>query len=374
MRIGMMGDYLGMTTSYGVITYNMLMELKKRGHEVYNLALQYPGSPTRLEDGIRVFPAGSTEELRRSLLHAKLDVVIHLRDNWIYTPYAREQYTAVEAAHEAGTAFVNYTPIQAYPLPQEYEDSVWREADLTLFTTKWATDYFRKLGNDNVEYLYHGIQEGIKPTGSRKRPAPMPKDATMIMNVGYALDMRKMTPLVLLLTKRYREYDPAAFAYLHTQVRSHFFNDIIARHIGLPRDAWFVSTHADPGNAVHSVSPMELNQIYNGASVYVNFSTSEGFDLTSLEAASLGLPVLCTDFPVHREVLAKYPSVHYVKSRQEIPSQPWGFEWFADMDDALNIMLDLKAKGFRRTKAHVEKEHTYPYVVERLEKILSKIL
>lgn len=49
-------------------------------------------------------------------------------------------------------------------------------------------------------------------------------------------------------------------------------------------------------------SDRELAAIYNLASCLFNLSLCEGFGLTILEAQKCGLPVVCSDIPVHREV------------------------------------------------------------------------
>jgi glycosyltransferase involved in cell wall biosynthesis len=49
-------------------------------------------------------------------------------------------------------------------------------------------------------------------------------------------------------------------------------------------------------------SDKELAAIYNLASCLFNLSLYEGFGLTILEAQRCGLPVVCSDIPVHREI------------------------------------------------------------------------
>ena len=49
----------------------------------------------------------------------------------------------------------------------------------------------------------------------------------------------------------------------------------------------------------------ELAAIYNLASCLFNLSLYEGFGLTILEAQRCGLPIVCSDIPVHREVGGK---------------------------------------------------------------------
>ncbi|MDP2929338.1 MAG: glycosyltransferase family 1 protein [Candidatus Omnitrophota bacterium] len=49
-------------------------------------------------------------------------------------------------------------------------------------------------------------------------------------------------------------------------------------------------------------SDKELAAIYNLASCLFNLSLYEGFGLTILEAQKCGLPVICSDIPVHKEI------------------------------------------------------------------------
>ena len=50
------------------------------------------------------------------------------------------------------------------------------------------------------------------------------------------------------------------------------------------------------------VEESELAAIYNLASCLFNLSLYEGFGLTILEAQRCGLPVVCSDIPVHKEI------------------------------------------------------------------------
>jgi glycosyltransferase involved in cell wall biosynthesis len=49
----------------------------------------------------------------------------------------------------------------------------------------------------------------------------------------------------------------------------------------------------------------ELVSLYQRAAVFVQPSLMEGFDLTVIEAMASGLPVICSDIPVHREICGK---------------------------------------------------------------------
>ena len=54
------------------------------------------------------------------------------------------------------------------------------------------------------------------------------------------------------------------------------------------------------------VSREELLRLYQGATAFISLSTFEGFNLSAAEAATLGVPLLLSDLPVHRELFAGY--------------------------------------------------------------------
>lgn len=54
------------------------------------------------------------------------------------------------------------------------------------------------------------------------------------------------------------------------------------------------------------VSREELLRLYAGATAFISLSTFEGFNLSAAEAATLGVPLLLSDIPVHRELFDGY--------------------------------------------------------------------
>ncbi|MCW3101421.1 MAG: glycosyl transferase group 1 [Chthonomonadaceae bacterium] len=65
----------------------------------------------------------------------------------------------------------------------------------------------------------------------------------------------------------------------------------------------------------------ELWEIQSQARALVLFSRAEGESLAVLDSLALGVPVLLSDIPTHRELHARYPShVFLVKRARELPS------------------------------------------------------
>ncbi len=54
------------------------------------------------------------------------------------------------------------------------------------------------------------------------------------------------------------------------------------------------------------VSREELIGLYRGAQAFISLSRFEGFNLSAAEAATLGVPLLLSDIPVHRELFGGY--------------------------------------------------------------------
>ena len=80
----------------------------------------------------------------------------------------------------------------------------------------------------------------------------------------------------------------------------------IVYHVG--RDSAGLLAEAEQrfgGNIVRkagTLSDAELVSAYRGAACFINTSLNEGFCLPVVEAQSLGVPVICADIPVLREV------------------------------------------------------------------------
>jgi glycosyltransferase involved in cell wall biosynthesis len=371
MKIGFFGAGIFLGTGYGQGIYNIARGMMARGHEVLQYAMQYSGFPITI-NGIKVYAGSSINDLRRSILETKPDFVVMYGDLWIYTKYTTITYPGiVKIAHEAGAKMVNWSPLHAVPVVKEFEDAISGEGDFCLFTTKWASDYFRSRGHDNVDYLYHPVSDDFHPVEILKRPFNLPNTGTMIMHVGYALDQRKMTPLLLLLLKKYLEHDPGAFEYLHTQVRSYFANDVFIQGLGIPKEKVIFSPYNDSLSTIHGLTVKDMNNLYNSANVYVNLSSAEGFDVPAVEAGSVGIPLVVTDSPVHREVLSSY-NARYVRVAGLIP-QPLQWESLADVDDALDKVIDVLTPPHKNPNARIDDRFRIPNVAERLENILGSI-
>ena len=79
----------------------------------------------------------------------------------------------------------------------------------------------------------------------------------------------------------------------------------------------------------------ELKWLYANAEAYINFSLYEGFGIPTIEAMSMGLPIVCSDIPINREIAGD--EVVYVEpgdksalknQLEKIPSHPIEYKQF----------------------------------------------
>jgi glycosyltransferase involved in cell wall biosynthesis len=76
-----------------------------------------------------------------------------------------------------------------------------------------------------------------------------------------------------------------------------------------------------------AVDDVQLSALYRGAAALISPSIYEGFGLPLIEAMSLGVPTLCSDIPVHREVTGGL--VEYF-SLEDLDDLVWRLDRIAD--------------------------------------------
>jgi alpha-1,3-rhamnosyl/mannosyltransferase len=136
-------------------------------------------------------------------------------------------------------------------------------------------------------------------SGVRKPPpgfARAPGDPPRILHVGRIEHRKNLRSVLVALQGLARAGERFIFDVVGSEV-SHGATEIIEYARACDPDKAWIRIHGE-------VTDDELWHLMERATVLVAPSLYEGFDFPPLEALSAGLPVIASDTPVHREILA----------------------------------------------------------------------
>jgi glycosyltransferase involved in cell wall biosynthesis len=335
MRIQILSDSPGLNTGYGQNTYNLLNELSDLGNEVAAIGLGHAGEPVRYK-GLDVYPAATPFMLQKSLQKFKPDVMMHIRDNWIFIPkYVQQPYSLLKMVHDAGARLINYTPVQAAPLPPEFVETIDKQADFTYITNNYGVQWLIKQGapKDRLGTLYNGVDSNVfRPLKVSRKGTILPMDKKMAIFVGANMDYRKEIPLAMLTFKKYLERRDDAIFYLHTNPFGGFDIPLFIKNLGLEGKA-FLKSGEGMKLMTWDLPTSDMALMYNSGDAFLTCTAAEGFNEPLLEALACGLPAVVTDTPIHREIFECFGDrIFFIKATETLPTV-WAYEWHADADD-----------------------------------------
>ena len=371
MKIAIFGDAPTIGSGYGVVALYLGRELIKRGVEVAWMPLQYSGGTELQFEGGYIY-AGDMFSVEDGVRRFKPDYLMHIRDNWVFTKsFFQQPYSFKQLWDRYNIKQINYTPVQAAPVPQEFIDSLKNEAHLTFVTTKWARDYFITEGIEEkkVDYLYHGVDRDVFK--SLKIPN-VDNTTKRFIFMGANYDYRKNMPFLLKAFKKYKEVsgDEKSQLYIHCNLSGHYHMPSFMRILKFkPEEILFKPSQTIRNYGV-GMPHRELGVLYNWANIYVTATISEGFDIPVLEAESVGLPVVLTEFPVHRELFSRFRRTNFVKSYNDYATV-WGFEWMPDMDDFVEKMIKVEPGIIDRNENDFA-EFDWKVITDRFLKVLEE--
>ena len=373
MKIAFVSDHINFPTGYGVYTRNLMLQLRARGHECIEFALQWPGAPTESE-GFAIYPGANAGLIERGLDIAKPDVLIHVRDSWVFIQrFFATPYHFWPMCKARGIAFVAATPIQSFPVPPELAATVTTEADLTIVQAECEKKALTDLGAppDRVGVLYHGVERSVfRPGPGERAPLGLPPQGPMLLTVGTNTERKNLPGNLLVLSRLLAQY-PAAFLYLHTPPSGFFALDCHTRVLGLTGKGkvWIPPDRGNAQVALWSEDSQGLANAYRTADVFLSTTFAEGFGAPTLEAIASGLPVVITDTPIHRELWGEFPGVSFIPSKKELPT-PWGWDWIVDMDRAVELTAKALASGKPKTVS-IPPKYLWPNIAGRMEQLLG---
>ena len=227
-----------------------------------------------------------------------------------------------------GVKFYLIQHYETWAGPKEEVDATWRAPLHKVVIAKWLLELGRELNCDDMEYIQNGIDHAryrlVSPIASR------PKQVAMMYSVQDWKGSRDGLRALAII----KEGRP----------------DLRAVLFGTPRRcvsiAEWIEYRQNPPQA-------ELvNEIYNGSSIYLCASWSEGFSLPPAEAMACGCAVATTDCGGIREF-----AEHEVTALISAPRDPESL--------ARNIARLLRDDGLRQRLAKAGHERIQNFTWER---------
>ena len=368
MRLMLMSDSPNMNTGYGQTSMYMLNELEALGWDVAAIGFGIAGAPMRFE-GLEIWPGGTPQMLQKSLAKFKPDILLHMRDNWVFIPkYNPSPYSLIGMCHEMGIHMVNFTPVQATPLPPEFIECISTQADFTYITNQTGVDACIEQGapKDRIGLMYNGIDmTKFRQMKVQREQTNLPKDKKMVMFVGANMDYRKQIPVTMKAFRNYLDkYGDNAFLYLHTNPYGGFDIPLFIDLLKLQKSCFLKSASGVKLNT-WDLSANEMAVLFNLADSYVTCTAAEGFNQPALEAIACGLPIAITDTQIHRELFSRFGDrVRFIKARQTLPTV-WAFEHNCDPDDAADAIAEGLAYGKKEIDMHQFNEFSYRRIMRK---------
>lgn len=377
MKLLLMSDSPAMNTGYGQTSMYMLNELDQLGWEVGALGFGHAGAPVRFE-GLEIWPAASPQMLAKSMTKFKPDILMHMRDNWVFMPkYNQTPYSLIGLAHANKAHMVNFTPIQVTPTPPEFAETITTQADFTYITNQTGVDDLIAQGapKDRVGVMYNGIDFGkFRTLKVNRETSNLPQGKKMVTFVGANMDYRKQIPVTMLAFRKYLDkYGDDAFLYLHTNPFGGFDIPLFIKKLALEKSV-FLKSGEGLKLSTWDLTPMEMAVMFNLSDAYISCTAAEGFNQPLLEAVACGLPCAVTDTPIHRELFGRFGErVRYIKAHQTLPTV-WAFEHNCDPDDAAEKLKECLDLGKAEVNMNEFPEFSYRRIMRKFATEAEKII
>lgn len=247
----------------------------------------------------------------------KPDIVVDFRDifmtNFQSTSVFREKFHLVLAP-----------TIDSFPIRLEWLD-LMKNCDTLLTHTKWAKENIEKLYKIPVDGV---VMDSIDTNNfyplnkvSIRNSVDIELDAFIIGSV-MRNQKRKLIPDLLKITKTLVDNNKNTYLYLHTSypeslgwdipdllIEHDVYNSVLFTYVCKNCKYWMPmkwkgaqatcpkcsKKQMTLSSVSNGISETELCKIYNIFDIYIQYSICEGFGIPPLEAASCGIPFLCTD-------------------------------------------------------------------------------
>lgn len=383
------GDSPTVDTGFGIVSNNIIRELRSYGHEVIVLGINTYGDPyDPIKFPYKIYPCqpGGTAEmygfnkLWPIVEFEQPDVLFFLNDPWMIQDYLKRQPKEYPYMKK-----IAYFPTDAGPIKAEWVDML-KEFDAMVCYSKYAEnvviDSNKGIRPKNMYQVYHGVDtDSFKPLNQSLVRQQLSLDPSwFIVGMVARNQFRKRFDL---LAKAFAEFSvgkPETRLYLHTSLHDVGFDILdLCQQVGMTGDKLILT----PGvTAAKGVTTEELNLIYNSFDINALISLGDGFGLPVAETMAVGCPQLVSDHSCLKELVDGHGGLTVKNAAWILHTSginTWG--GVSDVDDIvdkLNLLYnnkELRLKLSEDAYNFITQEHfTWEYAGKQFNDIIKKTL
>ncbi len=387
-RVLWYGD-AGSHTGFARVTHSLVPRLIAKGHEVYILALNYPGDWMPEIDGLRMYKADARAISDMFGLQRTAEMAERIRPDvtvLLHDPTAILQLLA-QNPWDPQQKLLNAAPIVAYiPVDGENYPAATVEA-LTQSINLVAMSEHGQSQFPGAKLVYHGIDEGhfwpvspSRPIGLLKSKAECkaalgyPEDAFLVLRVDTNSGRKDLAATILAMGPLLEQHrDMILHLHSRTDPRMPGVNmPVLAQRFDLA-DGQLVIPELEK-----IAWPQErLNILYNAADVLVSTSRGEGFGLGLAEALSCAVPVVAQNVSAIPEVVGDGGILIEPERRITVPAghDLWlpNIEAFTEAVESLYQDRDRARSLGLLGWIHVTKSFSWDFAADRFHDFIERL-
>jgi glycosyltransferase involved in cell wall biosynthesis len=315
MRLMILGDkIIGGTSAYSKIIYETCTRLAQAGHKIAHIPTGFANNMgiQKLENDIRIYPSGaspfSEDVVEEHYAHFKADMLVTYKEPWVFNVLPQMAINFVP------NVIIDHEPLSpaiTYRLPRTYRN---------IAITRFAQNQLRNAGYSSV-YIPHGVDtEVYRPLIEHEtecRKLWFLDEDSYVVGIVAMNRSRKMIPRMLRGFKRFKELNPdiKTQLLLWTNIRppdtpeptpqgiADVAVDLLPEMMSLEilkdtvlPDAKLLKHGVPEWAGDDYKSGWDMVKLYSSMDVLLNCTGGEGFGLPLIEAQSVGVPVISTDY------------------------------------------------------------------------------
>lgn len=295
-RMLYVGDF-PVPTGFGVVSDNLIKTFRKH-YDVHVIGINYFGDYNPATEGLKVYVASANgdvfgfDRFEQLLFRIKPEVVFVLNDIWIAAEYGKA-IAKYKEVNPNKTKFILYTPIDAENIKPDFVKGALVYDTLVTYTNFGRIQLEASGGHPDIRVVPHGVDRNVFKKLDKakiKQLMKMPEDTYVVLNVSRNQPRKRLDLFFYIFSEWVKKYNlpTSVKVYYHGSLRD-IGIDIIqwCQYLGIENHLALTSHDLTP---TESLTPEQLNMVYNSADVFFTTTAAEGWGLPVAEAMAVGVP------------------------------------------------------------------------------------